>query len=222
VRRRLLPARRVASTLLAAAFLVAACGGAAPSASSGSSGLSTAPGGSASASSGGASLPVVVPSSAPGTPITVPSGATTVLDPSLMALLPSTVAGVAVTQEAGSLAEAVADQAFVASVDRAAFPLAVSGSDLASGVIAHLRAGIYSDKMFSDWRASYDEGACASSSGVVAHAQKTLGGRTTYVTTCGGGLRVYHAYVPSQGVIVSLFSTGPADLGGQLMGQLGG
>jgi len=218
VRRRLFAAGGSASVLLAAALLVGACGEVAPSASSGSS---ATPDGSAPASSGGPSLPVVVPSRAPGTPIPVPSGATTVLDPSLMALLPATVAGVAVTQETSSLAEAVADQAFVASVDRAAFPLAVSGGDLASGVIAHLRAGVYSDTMFSDWRSSYDDGACASSAGVVAHAEKTLGGRTTYVTTCGGGLRVYHAYVADRGVIVSLFSTGPADLGGQLMGQLG-
>jgi hypothetical protein len=217
VTRRILVAGRAASALLAAALLVAACGNAAPPASSASS--SAGPG---VASSGGPSLPVVVPSSAPGTPITAPSGATTVLDPTLMALLPATIAGVAVTQEAGSLAEAVADQAFVASVDRAAFPLAVSGGDLASGVIAHLRSGVYSDKMFADWRASYDDGACASSAGVVAHAEKAIGGRTTYVTTCGGGLRVYQAYVASQGVIASLFSTGPADLGGQLMAGLGG
>ena len=219
MRRRLFAAGRAASVLLAATLLLAACGDVGPSASSGTS---AALGGSSSASPGGPSLPVVVPSRAPGTPIAVPSGATTVLDPSLMALLPATVGGVAVTQESSSLAEAVADQAFVASVDRAAFPLAVSGNDLASGVIAHLRAGVFSDAMFSDWRSSYDDGACASSAGVAAHAEKTLGGRTTYVTTCGGGLRVYHAYVSSQGVIVSIFSTGPANLGEQLMGQLGG
>ena len=217
MRRRCLAAGRVASALLAVALLVAACGDAAPSASS-----SAGPGVSSSPSSGSPSQAVVSPSGAAATPITVPSGATTVLDATLMALLPATVGGVAVTQEASSLAEAVADQAFVASVDRAAFPLAVSGGDLASGVIAHLRTGVYSDTMFADWRSSYDDGACASSAGVVAHAEKTLGGRTTYVTTCGGGLRVYHAYVASQGVIVSLFSTGPADLGGQLMGALGG
>ena len=194
---------------LAAALLVGACGGTGPSSGPPSSAVPPA-----------SSPAIVIPSFSPGPTIPMPSGAKTTLDPSLMALLPTAVAGVAVTLEPQSLAEAVADQAFVASVDRAAFPIAVSGSDLVSGVVAHIRAGVYSDKMFTDWRASYDEGACASSAGVVAHAQQTIGGRTTYVTTCGGGLRVYQAYIPSKGVIVSLFSTGPADLGGQLMGEL--
>jgi hypothetical protein len=203
--------RGIIGAALAAVLFVGACGSAEPS-----------PAPTSSVGSPVATPPIVVPSITSGATIPMPPGATTTLDAGLLALLPATVGGVAVTQEPQSLAEAIADQSFVASVDRAAFPIAVSGSDLASGVIAHLRGGVYSDKMFTDWRASYDEGACTSSSGVVAHAQQTLGGRTTYVTTCGGGLRVYQAYVPGKGVIVSLFSTGPADLGGQLMGQLAG
>ncbi|HEY5629294.1 MAG TPA: hypothetical protein VIR16_07260, partial [Candidatus Limnocylindrales bacterium] len=72
------------------------------------------------------------------------------------------------------------------------------------------------------WRSSYEEGACAQASGVVAHAEQTVGGRTTYVSTCGGGLRVYQTYLASRGVIVSLFSTGPQDFGGQLLGGIQG
>ena len=136
---------------LAAALLVGACGGTGPSSGPPSSAVPPA-----------SSPAIVIPSFSPGPTIPMPSGAQ-----SLMALLPTAVAGVAVTLEPQSLAEAVADQAFVASVDRAAFPIAVSGSDLVSGVVAHIRAGVYSDKMFTDWRASYDEGACASSAGVL-------------------------------------------------------
>jgi len=207
--------RGIVGAAVAMVVLVGACGSTVPSSAPASAAA-------ASAATTVATAPIAIPSTTPGATIPMPSGAATTLDPSLMALLPATVGGVAVTQESQSLAEAIADRAFVASVDRAAFPIAVSGSDLASGVVAHLRAGVFSDKMFTDWRSSYDQGACASSAGVVAHAEQTLGGRTTYVTTCGGGLRVYQAYVPSKGVIVSLFSTGPADLGGQLMGQLQG
>jgi hypothetical protein len=139
-----------------------------------------------------------------------------------MSILPTAVAGVAVTQEPDSFSQAIADRCFVANVDRAVFPIAVSGGDLASGVVAHLRPGVYSDAFFADWRSSYDDGACAQSSGVAATADQTLGGRTIYVTTCGGGLRVYHAYLPGAGVIVSLFSTGPNRLGEQVMARLEG
>jgi hypothetical protein len=152
----------------------------------------------------------------------MPSGSAVTLDPGLLAILPSSVGGAPVTQEAESFAEAVKDPSFVASIDRAVFAIAVSGGDLASGVVAHVRPGVYSDKMFDDWRSSYDEGACAQSNGVVAHAEQALAGRTTYVTTCGGGLRVYHAYMAGQGVIVSLFSVGSKDFGAQLMGALQG
>ncbi len=44
--------------------------------------------------------------------------------------------------------------------------------------------------------------------GVAAHAEVTLGGRPAFITTCTGGLRVYHAYVPEREVIVSVFSLG--------------
>ena len=158
-----------------------------------------------------------------GTSCALPAGAAApVLDPSLMSVLPASIGGVAVTQEPSSFGEAVTDPCFAANVDRAVFPIAIAGSDLASGVVAHLRTGVYSDAFYSDWRATYDDGACAQSSGVAAEASQTLGGRTIYVATCGGGLRVYHAYLAEKGVIVSLLSTGAKGLGEQIMGQLGG
>ena len=58
--------------------------------------------------------------------------------------------------------------------------------------------------------------------GIVAHAETTSGGRTVYVTTCGGGLRVYHAYVASKGVVVSILSTGPRLFGDLLMAGIRG
>ena len=110
----------------------------------------------------------------------------------------------------------------MASVDRAVFAIAVDGSDLVSGVVAHLRPGLYSDKFYEDWRATYDQGACDQAGGVVGRAESTLGARTVYVTTCGGGLRVLHAYLPGPGVLVSVFSMGDKRLGDQVMGGLRG
>lgn len=208
--------RRLAGLALAAAVASGACGAA------GASGAPAAASSAPPASAAVATPPIAVPSLSPAATLPLPSGASVALDASLLSILPSTVAGVPVTQEAQSFGEAVNDPAFVASVDRAVFFVAVTGGDLASGVVAHLRPGVYSDAMYADWRASYDDGACAQASGVVAHAEQTLGGRTTDVTTCGGGLRVYHTYLPAKGVIVSLISTGAADLGGQLAAGIAG
>ena len=119
--------------------------------------------------------------------------------------------------EPEAFAQAIDDPSFVASVDSAAFAVVVEGEDLASGVVAHLRPGVYSDALYRDWRDSYDEGACGQAGGVAAHAQATLGGRPAFITTCAGGLRVYHAYVPEREVIVSLFSLGERRFGEQLL-----
>jgi len=201
--------RRSAATgaALATMLLVAACGSSGPTPPSSASPAprSAAP---ALASPTACNLPV--------------GAAPTALDPGLLSVLPARVGGVAVAQEPDSFSQAMADPCFAANVDRAVFAIAVSGDDLASGVVAHLRPGVYSDAMFADWRSSYDDGACAQAGGVVGHAQQTLALRTTYVTTCGGGLRVYHAYLPGKGAIVSLFSTGPNDFGAQLVSGIAG
>ncbi len=47
-----------------------------------------------------------------------------------------------------------------------------------------------------------------------------MGGRTVYVTSCAGGLLVYHAYLPDRGVVISLFSLGDRRFGEQLMSDL--
>ena len=206
----------LAAVLLGVALLVAACGDPGPAPTPPPTALPTAV-------TAASPTPAATTSLATPAGCTLPRGAAApVLDPSLMSILPAAVSGIAVTQEPDSFTQAIADQCFVANVDRAVFAIAVSGNDLASGVVAHLRPGVYSEPFFADWRASYDDGACAQSSGVVAQADQALGGRTIYVTTCGGGLRVYHAYLAGKGVIVSLFSTGPNGFGEQLMGRLAG
>ena len=215
----------VAAALVAVALVVAGCGraevsaspaAATPTAATTNSVAITTPVPSASAS------PVVSPgppSGSPGLPSVSPAPAV-VMDPDLLQILPATIGTAKVEIEPDAFAEAIGDASFVAAVDSAAFAVVVGGEDLASGVVAHLRPGAYSDAFFRDWRDSYDEGACGQAGGVARRAQVTLGGRPVYVTTCTEDLRVYHAYVPERDVIVSLFSLGEQRFGEQLLDGL--
>ena len=155
---------------------------------------------------------------APGSSATPESpGSGVTEDASLLAVIPADVDGVAVQQETLAFADAASDPSFVANVEAAAFFVAVDASDLASGVVARLRPGVFSDGFFRDWRDSYNEGACAQAGGVAGNAEAELGGRTAYITSCAGGLLAYHAYVDERGVIVSLISVGERRLGEQLV-----
>jgi hypothetical protein len=141
-------------------------------------------------------------------------------DETLLAILPPQVDGIAVMVEPQALAEAAADPDFVASVRSAVFAVVVDGNDLASGVVARLKPGVYSEAFFRDWRDSYNAGACAQAGGLGGNAEADIGGRTVYIASCAGGLLVYHAYLPERGVVVSLFSLGERRFGEQLMGGL--
>ncbi len=209
-------ARRPAATagIVALALFLAACGSSTPSAPPSLRPTAAAPASASVAPS------TPAPSSVPASGSAASPGASLVLDETLLSILPADVDGVPVTQEPDSFAQAAADPDFAKNVGSAAFGIAVDGTDLASGVVAHLRPGRYSDGLFRDWRDTYDAGACAQAGGVAGNAQADIGGRTVYITTCGGGLRTYHAYVPERDVIVSVFSLGDRHFGEQLMGGL--
>lgn len=178
--------------------------------------------------SGCASVPAPTPTVGPTASVTAPATPTpaptprgsvppVVLDPALLAILPAKVGGVSVESEPDAFTDALDDPAFVDNVQAAVFATVVSGSDLASGVVARLRPGVFSDAFFRDWRDTYDAGACEPAGGVTGNAEAQLGGRTVYLATCSGGLNVYHAYLPQRGVLVSLFSLGDQRFGEQLM-----
>jgi hypothetical protein len=145
---------------------------------------------------------------------------TVVRDDTLLSILAPEVGGAPVTVEDASFDEAARDPAFAEHVDKAAFAVATTPTDLASGVVAQLRRGLLDDTFLADWRETYNEGACAQAGGVSTNAETDLGGRTVYITTCGGGLTVYHAAIPERDVIVSLFSIGEGRFGEQLMRDL--
>jgi hypothetical protein len=164
------------------------------------------------------------PLPSPATPRpTGPSGSPAsglVNDPSLLGILPAEVAGVALASEPESFDVAAGDPAFTANVEAAAFAVVVDGDDLASGVVARLKPGVFSDAFYRDWRDTYDEGACSQAGGVTGHAQAELGGRTVFITSCAGGLRTYHAHLAERGVVVSLFALGDRRFGEQIMAAL--
>ena len=225
----------VAAAVVATGLVVAGCGRAEVSLPSAAATQATAPAASAPASTpapqspepasppvpsaSGASASAAPQSPSPGLSSVAP-GIDVVMDPALLQILPAAIGTAKVSIEPDSFSEAVQDPSFVASVDSAAFAIVTEGGDLASGVVAHLRPDVYSDAFFRDWRDSYDEGACGQAGGVAAHAETTLGDRPAFITTCAGGLRVYHAYVPEREVIVSVFSLGQGRFGEQLVAGL--
>jgi hypothetical protein len=149
-----------------------------------------------------------------------PAADSVVRDDTLLSMLPPEVGGAPVTVEDASFDEAARDPAFAEHVARASFAVATTPTDLASGVVAQLRPGLLDDAFLADWRETYNEGACAQAGGVATNAETELGGRTVYITTCVGGLTVYHAAIPERDVIVSLFSIGEGRFGEQLMRDL--
>ena len=161
------------------------------------------------------------PSEPPGESASASPAAGLTRDDSLLAILPPDLDGMPVTAEEASFAEAARDPAFASNVEKAAFAIVVGPpADLASGVVATLAPGVFDDAFFRDWRDTYNEGACAQAGGVVGNAEAELDGRTVYITSCGGGLRVYHTYLEERDALVSLFSLGDARFGERLMADL--
>jgi hypothetical protein len=202
---------RIASTAFAALLTVSA-------AACGSPGPTTTRTAAPTATAAPTLPPTTPPSIAPGG-----SAATggAVEDPSLLGILPATVDGVPVTLEHQAFLDAVSsDPGFVQNVRRAAFGVAVSGTDLVSGVVAELVPNTYSDAFFRDWRDTYDQGACSQAGGVTGNAEAQIGNRTVYIGSCAGGLRTYHVWLPERGTIVSAFSLGDKRLGEELMAGL--
>jgi hypothetical protein len=212
---------------IAAASAVAvltACGGGSPAGSAtvaagapSDASLSTAP--PSGTAPGSAPAPPDASVFAPGTPPAA-SGAAVPVDPALLAILPLSVAGFpvrAIPDPTG-----LDDPALVANLARLAQAYVVdpAGSGFAYASVVVLRPGVFSDAFFRSWRDSFDTGACSQAGGVAGHAQAQVGGRTTYMGTCVGGLLTYHVRLDSLNTIVSVSSLGTARLGEQLLAGL--
>ncbi len=153
-----------------------------------------------------------VPSAAVGSAV-----AAVPVDPTLLDAFPATVAGFPfspVDQTVGG-----DDPALILNANAMAQGLVIDPitSDFASASVVVLREGVFNEAFFRSWRDTFDEAACSQAGGVVGNAQAQIGGRTTYIGRCDGGVLTYHVWLQARQAIVSVSSLGDAQFGKQLL-----
>ncbi len=174
--------------------------------------------------------PVSSPSPAPSlpgpfaspTPVRTQSAPGVAVEPELLAILPESVDGLAVTPDPETAAESARDESLARSAEALATALVVdpASGEFAIANVVRLRPGTFSDGWFRDWRDTFDEGACSQAGGVTGHAEAAIAGRTTFIGTCAGGLHTYHVWLPERGVLVALSAFGERRLGELLIAGL--
>lgn len=144
------------------------------------------------------------------------------LDPTLLALLPATVGGIAVKEDPDAAAQALTNQGLpaLATALDAAVAVDTANGNLVSALVVRIRPIVFGDEAFRQWRDSWDQGACADGGGVVGNAEATLGGRQTFITSCAGGTHTYHVFLKAQGVVISATAFGPGRFGELLLTNL--
>ena len=194
--------------LLALAVVGVAGCGPPPQSAPPATGLAT-PGGSAIGSS--SPRPSPPPSPAVGS---------TMVDATLLDLLPPDVAGVELTADEATAVGVVSDPALGRSVEGLAVavafgpePTASQGLDYVIVTLARLRPGVFGVAFFRDWRDSFDEAVCVQAGGVEGHAEAEIAGHETFIGSCSGGVRTYHVYLPESDVMVSMQGSGEGRYG---------
>lgn len=145
-------------------------------------------------------------------------------DPALLALLPTTLAGLDRQVDASVDADAFADPtlATIGTAGASAVYVDPGDADFAFATLIRLRGGSITDSSFRDYRDSFDRGACSQAGGVGGHAEAQIGGRPTFIGSCDGGVLTYHALLPSAHAILSISSAGSKRLGEQLAAAVAG
>jgi len=149
-----------------------------------------------------------------------------VVDPRLLKILPTSVAGFPVKASPGSAANMIGDAALGASASAVAVGSVVAAGnsrsdDLAVATVVKLRPGIYSDGFYDDWRKAYDKAACEPAGGVSSHVQQLIGPHAVEVTVCAQGVRTYHTHLAGD-VLVSITAVGDRKFGDLVMAGLRG
>ena len=156
-------------------------------------------------------------------PATSPTPAPIVVDPTLLALLPVQVDGVALKPAPEAAAAMTADVYLGISTSAIAVGIVATGSasgdDFASVSVVRLRPGVYSDAFFKAWRQAYDAAACAPAGGVAGHRQQVLGTHMVEVTLCAGGARTLHAHL-SGDILISITTVGARGFGDLVLAGL--
>lgn len=204
--------------LVAAAGIAGLFAGCSPAAPMATANPTAAPSTSVTASaspSGGPAPSASVAGSSVG-----PSVATVPIDPTLLDLLPASIAGIPVTSVPDP--SGADDPGLVQTVERMAQAVVIdpASGDFAYASVIVLEPGVFDDAFYRSWRDSFDEGACSQAGGVTGHAQAAIGGRTAYIGRCGGGVLTYHVRLDARDAIVSVSSLGASKLGEQLLAGL--
>jgi hypothetical protein len=145
-----------------------------------------------------------------------------VIDSALLQYLPESIEAFPVTEALDEAALALADPALtgIATALDVGLALDESTGNLVIAHVVRLREGAFDDGTYRQWRDSYDDGACAAAGGVNARAEIPIDGRTVFVTSCVGDLRVYHVWIEDQHLLISASSVGAGRFGELLMGEL--
>jgi len=138
-----------------------------------------------------------------------------VVDAELLKVLPPQIAGVALEPDSTTAAEIAANPELGDSVQAIAVALAISpgasssGDDLAIVSVVHLRAGVFSDGWYANWRTTYDEAACDVAGGVrQTSSRATIAGRDVFVGSCAGDATTYHVRLTDPTLLVSITASG--------------
>jgi len=144
---------------------------------------------------------------------------TVAIDPSLADLLPSTVAGFAVTRATATEDAARTSPRFADSADgfAAVEVYATNGSDLAIASLIRLRPDASPATFYADWRPAYDDAACAPARGVSSRESETIGARAVDATHCLEGATIYHVWLQGGRVLLSVIDVGTTGLGRSLI-----
>jgi hypothetical protein len=152
-------------------------------------------------------------------------------DPSLLDLVPAAEAGATLTFDPDTTASVASDPALAGDVSFLAIGLArptgaaADDPNLAIVNVVRLRnpgvmTATETEAWFRTWRDTYDEAACAQAGGVARHGETDVTGITVFTGACANGAFTYHARIGDGGIVLSLTSIGPADLGRSIVGKL--
>ena len=142
------------------------------------------------------------------------------VDAGLLDVLPSRIDGVPLEPDPTTAAQIAADPTLADSAEAIAVALAIhpgtssTGDDLAIVSVIRLRPGVFGEAWYSNWRTTYDQGACDVAGGVRGEpTQVTIGGRTVYIGTCAGDAKTYHVRLADPALIVSITAAGSRNFG---------
>lgn len=138
------------------------------------------------------------------------------IDSSLLGVLPASVHGTPLVENADAEAHDLTDPALAgeASALAAALVIDPKTSDWAYVSVVRLRPRIFTDAYFQSWRETFDAGACAQAGGVSqSSAEASIAGHPTFIGHCVGGILTYHVHLTQGDLIVSISSVGDQRFG---------